>query len=868
MTVNIELPEQPFAYRPDSGWDEMTGRDGEVRPHWRYLIEAFSGLGGSELERRRRELERLLHDDGATYHVYGEGVRRPWTLDPVPLLIDSDQWRVIEEGLSQRAELLELVARDLYGPRELMRKGLLPPEVIHEHPGFLRACDGAIPHGGQFLPLCAMDVARDDRGDLWVLADRTQAPSGAGYALENRIVMSRVFPSVFRDSHVHRLAPFFRTLRAALAASAPEDRPTPLTVILTPGPWNETYFEHGFLASYLGFPLVQGSDLEARDGALWLRSVVDPERVDVILRRIDDDWCDPLELRPESALGVPGLVEMARRGRVAMANPLGAGALENPGLAAFLPALARHLLGQDLRIPTVPTMWCGDRASRAHALQSMERFVFRPLHSDSDEMLVGSMLSSARRDEVRRRVDAHPQRWVAQEFPTCSTSPVLDAGRLVARPTVLRTFAVAHEGSYMLLPGGLTRVANNGLLPIFSNQTGATSKDTWVLASEPESQVGIFAGGVPTATVLNPAHAISSRVAENLFWLGRYAERAENTVRLTRVILDRRSDAANRWNTNTTEALNVLLITLTRITGTLPGFAGEEDPGSGTLHPDGRAPDAVDGAVLDRRQRPEDELRSVLTDVSRKGSLAFDVGALLSCASAVRDQLSLDTWLVLNTLEEDLQVVRTTPETAGFPPAARVALGGMMKSFLALSGLVNESMVRDPGWCFLDAGRRIERATLLIELMRSTVLDTRDPSIDVLVFESLLTTAESVVTFRRRSPSRLDAVALVDLLLLEASNPRSLTYQLDRLAESLLLMPHHGMQRPSPEERPVAQARTRLAAAGPDALAVITATPTAGVREELAAILDELSESLSSTARAIAASHFPPPPVGTFLGFA
>ena len=732
--------------------------------------------------------------------------------------------------------------QDLYGSRELLRKGLLPPELLFGDPGFLRSCDGVVPRRGHHLVFHSADVLRDSAGRLSVMADRCQAPSGAGYALENRIVMTRVFPSIFRDSHVHRLAPFFRAVRSTLASLAPEGREQqPLIVILTPGPWSDTYFEHAFLASYLGFPLVQGPDLEVRDGAVWLRSVGEPQRVDVVLRRIDDDWCDPLELRPESELGIPGLVEMCRRGSVSVVNPLGSGVVEHPALAAFLPALSRHLLGQDLRIPSVPTWWCGHGDDRRMVIAAIERFVLRKVRTAPERAIVGASLSGSQRDELVRRIEAHPHQWAAQELPSVATTPGFDSGALVARPSVLRTFSVAHESSYLLLPGGLTRTASDASSPIMTASSAGT-KDTWVLASEPESQAGFLTVSSSAAAALDPAHAISSRVAENLYWMGRYAERAEDTVRLTRVILDRRNDTAGRWNPSATESLGVLLRTLTAVTGTWPGFAGD------------------DGDEV--RARPEERLRETLLDADRDGSLAHDLAALLASANTVRDQLSLDTWMVLTTLDEDLGVLRGRPGTYGFPPTARVALSGMMKSLLALSGLVNESMVRDTGWWFLDAGRRVERALLLLGLIRSTVVDVREPAVDVLVFESLLMTAESVVTFRRRSRSRLDAVAMLELLLADPTNPRSLAYLIDHLAESVAEMPRSSALRRSPEERYVLEASTRLALADPTDLSAVTD----GRRVELAALLDDLTVLLGQAAAAIADSHFPPLPARQFVG--
>ncbi len=826
----------PLPYEPAAGWDEMVAPGAGVRAHWGYLHEALSALGPSELERRRRQVDRLLHDDGATYAVPGEPVPRRWEVDPVPLLISSEEWGSIERGIAQRADLLDLVLADLYGPRTLIRRGLLPPELVFGHPGFLRPTVGQDVPGGRHLLLHSADLSRDTEGRWTVLSDRTQAPSGAGYALENRFVMTRVFPSIFRDAHVHRLAPYFRAMRGAMGALADRSVDRPLTVILTPGPWNETYFEHAFLASYLGYPLVQGSDLEVRGGRVWLRSVGAHEPVDVIVRRVDDDWCDPVELRPESSLGVPGLVELARRGAIGLANPLGSGVVEHPGLAAFLPSLARELLGQDLHLPSLPTYWCGDHAARRHVVGDLDRFVIRSVRRGRERLHVGAELSEDERMALVRRIEANPHRFAAQEVPPAATAPCLVEGRLAPRATVLRTFAVARDGSWALLPGGLTRTLPDGASPL--SLVSGPGKDTWVLASEPESTLSLVAGAEGRVAAMDPAHAISARVAENLFWLGRYAERAEAVTRLTRVILDRRNDTAGRWNPTATTALVALLEALTDVSATYgSGFVGSE--------------------AVERLAAPDATLVRLLADPSEVGSLAYDLAALLDAAVAVRDQLSLDTWLVLNSLEEDLAVV------AGGDPSdplagARAGLGGIMKSLLALAGLVNESMVRDPGWRFLDAGRRLERAQLLVRLLRSTLVPVRDEHVDALVYESLLSAAESIVTYRRRYQSTYEPAAILELLLGDEANPRSVAYQLGQLVTSVADLPRALPNRRSEEEKAALAAATLVAVAEPDDLAAPSSEH--GRRVALASMLDELDAALDRVGATLATAHFPPLP--------
>lgn len=812
-------------YRPPvAGYDEMVDRTGTLRPHWAHVGAVLDALGLDELSRRRAEAARLLDDDGVTYNVYGAptGPVSRWSLDPVPVLLTSAEWAGIESAVVQRAELLNLILADLYGPRELLRRRLLPPELILAHPGFLRPCDQIRIPGPQQLFTVAADVARDSDGQFWVLADRAQSPSGAGYALQNRTVVSRVFPSLHRDAQVHRLAPFFRALRAGLEAVAPPTTDEPRIVILSPGPLSETAFEHALLASRLGYPLVEGSDLTFRDGRIWVRSLGRREPVDVILRRVDSGYCDPLELRPESQLGVPGLVEACRRGTVTVVNTLGSSVLENPGLLPFLPQLSQVLLGAELEMPSIPTWWCGDRPSLEHVLANLDHIVVKPVTRAAGVSAVfGWTLSRRELDELTDRIEARPSAWVGQAQLALGSVPTLSDAGLEARRSVLRTFCVAREDSYLAMTGGLTRVATTHQA-VISSQTGALSKDTWVLASEPEKMTGLWLDSGRIVPAVAPEGSMSSRAAENLFWLGRYAERAEGTVRLMRVVHDRRNDFAHDTNPAGTACLRALLVALTDVTATYPGFA-----------PGGADPDD-----------PGPELEALALDDGRAGTLAYSVRRLLDAAHAVRDQLSLDTWLVISGLHREL---------LDQPALGRATLAHVLRSLLALSGLGAESMVRDPGWRFMDAGRRIERGCQLAALLRSTVTVETDAATESLLLESVLTTAESIITYRRRYRSHAHLATLLDLLLLDPDNPRSLARQLDLLLEDVRALPAPpGAPRVSEAEKHALETSTVLRLADTAALATLSS----GARPELAGFLTRVIAGLHATADAIARANF------------
>lgn len=828
-------------YAPTGRYDEMVDARGRLREPWQQVGQALDLLGLHELRRRQDEISQLLDDDGVHYHVYTDEEhppRRPregrrWRLDPVPVVVPSAEWQVLERGVVQRAELLEAVLADLHGPQDLLRHGLVPPAVVHGHPGFLRPLVGTRLPGPSQLVTLAFDIARDAGGHPMVVSDRTQAPSGAGYALTNRSVVSRVFPSLFRNAAVHRLAPYLRSLRAALQAAAPSTTSgEPRIVVLSPGPWNETAFEHAFLANELGFGLVEGADLVVRDGRVHLRSLDSLEPVDVILRRVDAEWCDPLELRPDSQLGVPGLVDVVRRGNVAVANPLGSGVLENPALLSLLPGISRAVLGEDLRLASVPSWWCGDDEGLRYVLSHLDELLVKPLGRSRRRGLVhAGRLSSADREELRHRIEAEPWAWVGQQDVELTTSPVVTPDGLEPRPSLLRTFVVAHEGSFLAMPGGLTRVAARDRW-LVSNQSGAIAKDTWVVSSEPEVGGGWWLRGGPSVAAIAPRASMSARAAENLFWFGRYAERAEGCVRVLRTVARRRTELTGPSTAAQRESVDVLLEAVTQVTATFPGFAGEA------------------GAEL--RGTPDAELLSLATDRDRPGSLAFAIDRMADAAQVVRDQLSTDTWTALTTLERE--VTLAGDQLAAPDGHGDVAMyGRVLQSLLAIQGLAAEGMVRDPGWRFMDAGRRVERALTVVGLLRAVLVVERDVRTDSLLLESVLAAAESVVTYRRRYRSTGQLATALDLLLVDVDNPRSVASQLEQLAADLQALPTHpGRGRVSDPERPVLAATTRIRLANTSALAEVVD----GRRPALDDLLVSLRRDLREAADLVDARHF------------
>jgi uncharacterized circularly permuted ATP-grasp superfamily protein/uncharacterized alpha-E superfamily protein len=821
------------AYRQQpAGYDEMCTGQGEVRQHWRYLINALDSMGPEVLQQRQRDTVRMLRSDGATYNVYGQqdGLNRTWQLDPVPLLLSSSEWAGIESGLMQRAELLNLILQDLYGPRNLIKQGIIPPDLVYADPRFLRSCVIPTPGNPPALTLYAADLVRSADGHFRILRDHTQAPSGMGYALENRTVMSRLIPSLFRDSHPHRLAPFFRRLRETLAALAPAaPQKEPRIVIMTPGPHNETYFEHLHLSNYLDYTLIEGSNLTVRDDRVWLKSVSGLEPVDVILRRVDDTFCDPLELRPDSLLGVPGLVEAVRRGRLAIANPLGAGILESPGLMAFLPRLAKHLLGQELRLPSVATWWCGQPRELDYVLANLNTLVLRPINrATGGKPVFGDQLDKAGLADWRERIRARPHQYIGQQRLTLSSAPTLVDGQMQPHQSVLRTFVAAAQDSYMVMPGGLTRVGEQPESRIVTNQAGAVSKDTWVLASEPEQVVTLLPQEKTSYAPMR--ETLSGVAADNLFWMARYAERAENMIRLIRHVHNLRNETLQLPDPANQSALNMLLQGLTQMTMTYPGFTG---------------------AGADRRlAEPLAEIIDLISNQQRTGTLAANLAACTNAAYAVRNLVTADTRRVFNDIGDELAILAQGGHTD--LQKLQDAQDRIITALMAIAGATSESMSRDLGWHFVNLGRRIERSMQLIALLRALLSGCVSAEVEILLLESVLGVAESLTLYRHRYRNRPQLETTMDLLLLDENNSRSLIYQLNAAREHLAVLPGQDVRPFKREMRLVIEAATQLKLANAEELVQVVDN----MRPRLETLLANLGHSLSETSNALTATYF------------
>lgn len=796
-------------------FDEVIADDGTLRTAWRGLADRALALTPAELQRVDQEIRRFLADDGVTYNRADVGAE-PWQLDPMPLVIDAPTWSRLEVGLAQRAELLNAILTDLYGPQELLASGTLPAATIFAHAGFARPLARRSAADARPLILSATDLGRDQQGEWRVLADRVQAPSGLGFAMENRRVISQVLPDLYQESDLHRVEPYFAALRTSLIDSAPEGVSEPRVVVLSPGPHSETAYDQAFLAGALGFPLVQGSDLIVRDGYVWMKPArwparVPTERIDVILRRVDAEWCDPLELRGGSQLGVAGLAEAVRRGRVRLVNGLGAGVLENPALMPFLPAISERLLGEQLRLSSVPTWWCGDEESRESVLTRI---------AEDDPSLLVRVIDEPRasiagldRDGLAARIRSAPHRFVGQDLLPLSQAPVWGQNHAEARPLVLRAFTLRYGSAYRPLVGGLATVrAGVGAAP--------TSKDVWVLkAAQTDLDQGLTE--VAPLTVAPTVPTFAPRALEDLFWAGRYAERAEDIVRLlltTQALVDQMSGPAARHGSDA--ASRALLDALEHL--------------AGSEHDD-----------------PDTEFRALLLDARRRGSAAYVIQRLRDALEGVRDQLSGDTWRVFAGIARADRALRQSER----PHRTAESGSRVLTCLLSLHG-ITANMMRDDSWRMIEAGRYLERALQVCHLLTATVTERRSYREDRDVFESMLTAAESVVTYRRRYRGSVRIVDALELLLLAPDNPRSVAFSLAELRRHLAeVRVSTGSTRP---ERLLDSLTSAI-----EGIDVAELTRgTTGRREALAGFLADLTRQLEQLADAIAQQHFasgPPP---------
>lgn len=733
---------------------------------WADFFEQLGPEGFPDLDRRMASLQRQVRDNGITYNVYADsnGPQRPWSVDLFPLILSPGDWAHIERGVQQRARLLDRVMADVYGPQELLRTGLLPSALVQGHPGYLRAMHGVQPVGGTHLHIAAFDMARDAQGGWWVVTQRTQAPSGLGYLLENRLLISRLFPEAFRQMQVQRLAATYRALLDGLRQMSPAGADARI-VLLTPGPYNETYFEHAYLARYLGLTLVEGNDLTVRDARLYLKTLHGLQPVHGILKRLDDEFLDPLELRSDSRLGVPGLLQAIRAGNVLVANAPGSAFLESSAMLGFMPALSRHLLGEELALPSLPTWWCGEPAARQAVLSQLPHSVIRPTWPSLQRPpVLGGTLSPQDLARWTERIQGQGDEYTVQAYLPLSQMPTWRAegghgssgnggSHIAPRSVMLRVFAVCDgPGSWRVLPGGLARIATDER-EIASMQRGGSSADVWVQTGGPVDTTTLLAHNQSAPAVVHRSRQVTSRAAENLFWLGRYTERTENVTRLARIALqclngeDQSSQPLLAW-------LSALAV------------------GQGLVLP------SVPPATQARRVF-ERSLIAGLTQPAQVTSVGYNLRGILGAASAVRDRLSQEHWHLIVSTEAEFFAQRANG-TGGAddgdhsPLEALLQLETLSGRTAAMTGQQTDRMTRDDGWRLLSIGRHLERLGFLATALAGGL--QTGAVFDESGFEAMTGLFDSTITFHAQYQQRRDMPALLDLLVIDRDNPRSLAW--------------------------------------------------------------------------------------------
>ncbi|WMD22274.1 circularly permuted type 2 ATP-grasp protein [Achromobacter seleniivolatilans] len=771
LAVHAALPARAGHY------DELRDTAGapgatRLREPWPRFFELLGTSGFADLDRRVDMVARQIRENGITYNIYAEasGSARPWSLDLLPFVINDTDWAAIELGLCQRATLLNRVLADVYGPQTLLARNLIPPALVLGHPGYLRPLRGYTPPAGTYLHIVAFDLARASDGGWWVVSQRTQAPSGLGYLLENRLTISGMFPEAFKELRVQHLAKSYRRLMDMLYKLSPGGRDAhtpPRIVLLTPGPYNETYFEQTYLARYLGVTLVEGGDLVVRENLLYLKTLHGLERVHAVLRRLDDDFCDPLELRSDSTLGVPGLLQVMRAGNVLVANSLGASFLESPAINGFLPAISRELLNEDLRLPSLPSWWCGEAAARDQVLANLPGAVVKSTYPSNMrggfEPVIGGAVPASERDALQARIAEHPDAYTIQEYLPLSQAPSWNAGRIVPRAAMLRVFVIADgEGGWNVLPGGLTRIANREQ-QIVSMQRGGSSMDTWVTTRGAVDTFSMLPAQLRPEDIV-PAHRpVSSRAAENLFWMGRYTERAENDVRLANVALS--------WLNSDDDNAGELFAAV-----------------SASCRRSGLVPAAPTLSV----RMFESTLVAELAGADSQGGVLRNLGALAFSAGQIRDRLSPDHWRLVVTAHQHFTEMASAAEVRGpdapaSTPDVLLALKNLGTQLSAITGSQTDRMTRDDGWRLLTIGRQIERLSTMSRLLgewfqRNAVMGDSG-------FTTLLDLFDSKITYRAYYPGRQEVPAMLNLLVQEPANPRSIACVLGVLRKEVARLP-------------------------------------------------------------------------------
>ncbi len=811
-------------YAPIAGvYDEAVLPDGTARPEWKSLIDRLETMGEASLRKRWQQAQAQIERDGITFNPHDDNgvVSRPWMLDAIPMTLCNAEWNNLTARLGQRARVLEAMLVDLFGDQRLLKDRIIPPELLLGHPAWYPSYQNLNPPGSPYLTYSVTDIARAPNGVWWATGDRTRSPFGLGYVLENRIVTSRMLSNVFRGLPVRRLAGFYAALKEHLRQLAPQYKDNPRIVVWTKGPQSRGYFEDSYLARYLGYTLAEGDDLAVRNNRVQLLTLGGLLPVEVLIRRIDDDDCDSVELNSRSLIGISSLLDVLRSGRVAVANAIGSRIVESPAFLPFLPAVSKHLLGEELSIPSVATWWCGSDKDRNYVIQNIDKMMIRPAFRMNDiRPIVGRTLSEKQKQEIIARINAEPSKYVGQEMVARSTTPVMTDSGIEPWYVGLRTFLLATDGGYQALPGALARVSSDSDSLNFTMTDGERSQDVWIISDKPVEHLSLLE---PTSTQIEPRRSgaeLPSRVADNFFWLGRYAERAMQTSRLLRTLFN------SLESEDTDGPENRPLLRLLAI--------------QGQIEPDHLVPE-LSRTVADVISA----LPSSILDASRSFSLQSSVTNAVRTATQVRDRISIDMWRALDRLNSHFLLA----SRSGSPQSVDMLalLENTLADLSGLFGLVADGMTRTLGWRFFDLGCRLERCLQTAALLKTFFVSQKSDDPDTL--EALLKTVDSLMTYRNRYLSTFQIPVVLDLLVTDTTNPRSIIYQLIRINEHLDAMPgNEGQALLNPEQREAISLANSVRLVDIYSLAQ---TDESGTRSQLHKLLVRLEDRLPKLSDAI-----------------
>ena len=753
--------------KEESSFDEMFDKKCGIRPHWTDIIKGLEDAGIKQLELKQLEIDWRLEDNGVTYNIYNdpEGTNRRWNLDPIPLVLTSDEWNEISKGLKQRAKLLNLIFKDLYTEQKLIKEGIIPAEIIFGHKGFIPEVFNFENIDYYSMRFYATDISRGPDGKFWVINDRTQSPSGLGYAVENRLTMNSICDDLYPNVKILKMANFIEGFKNMLKSLSPSNQDNPLIALLTPGPLNETYFEHSYISSFLDLNLVQGEDLLVKNNQLWLKSLNGLRKVDTLIRRVDSQYCDPLELRNDSQLGVAGLVNVVRKDNLSMINPIGVGILENIGLNPFMKNIAKFLLDEELILPQIATWWCGQEKELDFVLKNIRNLIIKRIdRTDNIEIHFTQKLNDSDLNNLIEKIKEDPHYYVGQEIIDFSTTPSFTKGKIEPRNTVIRSFAYLHENEYHIMPGGLIRVSPTKDSLVVSNQKGGTSKDLWILG-EDENFIGnnIFKN---RSFIDSRLENISTKRAENLFWLGRYLTRAIITARMVRFNLKNMLNLTRYDNTNSKKTNNILNIALTHLTMTYPGFL------------DGKS-------VLQLR-----EIISIIRDKNRVGTLSFTLSMLSNSNTNVKNLLTMEAWRIYEKLQKEWSSYSKREIYSNKEHINE--LDKLLIYLMAYKELIDESIFKEQGLILYDIGSKIEISQLLISKLRSLLTIKLDKLIEYDILDSMLNSYESYNSYRAYYKSSLALENVLDFLIFNTKYPKSLIYIINQLLADLRELPKNG----------------------------------------------------------------------------